>query len=203
MAEAVLKLTGLTIGQKILRIRAIVAATTGSSVYTTPAPTLASITAAVKLLEDDELDVENGVHDAVTIRDRQEKVVDNLMISFLVYVQLTSGGDHVKIESITIAVKGGKTAPHPMGKVLGVSGDVGSFAGQSLLKWKKMVGAKFYTIQTSADGTTNWACIGLPVTITKALITGLVTETGASYRVAAGNTTGIGEWSYPIRVMAK
>lgn len=203
MAEAVLKFTGLTIGQKILRIRAIVAATTGNSVYTTPAPTLAAITAAVKLLEDDELDVDNGVHDAVTIRDRQEKVVDNMMISFLVYVQLTSGGDQVKIESTTIAVKGGKTAPHPMGKLLGVSGDVGSFEGQSQLKWKKMAGAKYYVVQTSADGTTNWVAIGQPVTITKAVITGLVTETGASYRVAAGNSTGIGEWSYPIRVMAK
>ena len=202
MAEAVLKFRGLTIGQKILRIKAIVLATTGNSVYVTPNPTLAAITAAVDLLEENEASVEAGVHGAVTIRDLQEITVDNLMIAFLAYVQLTSGGDQVKIESTTIAVKGGKSAPQPMGKLLGASGKVGAFAGQSVLKWKKMEGAKYYTIQSSADGLTNWVTVGQPVTKTNATITGLVAETGAFYRIAAGNSTGIGAWCNPIRVMA-
>jgi len=202
MAEAVLKFRDLSVGQKILRIRAIVRATTGNSVYVTPNPTLAAITAAVDLLEEKEADVEAGVHGAVTIRDLQETVVDDFMITFLAYVQVTSGGDQVKIESTTISVKGGKSAPHPMGKLLGASGTVGAFAGQSVLKWTKMEGAKYYVIQTSADGLTNWTTVGEPVTKTKATITGLVAETGAFYRIAAGNSTGIGAWCNPIRVMA-
>jgi len=202
MAEAVLKFTGLSVGQKILRVRAIVKATTGNSVYATPNPTLAAITAAVDQLEEDEADVETGIHGAVTIRDLQETLVDNMMIVFLAYVQVTSGGDQVKIESTTIAVKGGKSAPHPMGKLLGASGTVGAFSGQSVLKWKKMEGAKYYVIQTSVDGLTNWTTVGEPVTKTTATITGLVAETGAFYRIAAGNSTGIGAWCNPIRVMA-
>ena len=146
--------------------------------------------------------MEAGVHGAVTVRDLQEIVVDKLMVTFLAYVQLTSGGDQVKIESTSLSVKGAKSSPHPMGKLLGASGTVGNFAGQSLLKWKKMVGAKYYTIQKSADGVTNWAAVGEPVTITKATITGLVPETGAYYRIAAGNSTGIGAWCNPFRVMA-
>ena len=202
MAEAVLKFSGLTVGQKILRIRAIVVATTGNSVYATPNPTLAAITAAVNQLEVDEADVENSVHGAVTIRDLQETVVDNMMIVFLAYVQVTSGGDQVKIESTTISVKGAPSVPHPMGKLLGASGTAGNFTGQSLLKWKKMEGAKYYVIATSVDGLTNWTAIGEPVTKTKATITGLVAETGAFYRIAAGNSTGIGAWCNPIRVMS-
>ncbi len=59
-----------------------------------PRPALAVITAAVILLEEKEADVEAdveagveaGVHNAVTIRDLQEIVVDKLMVTFLAYV---------------------------------------------------------------------------------------------------------------------
>ena len=202
MAKPVLKFGNLPIVKRVSRSRQIVIATTGNANYPTPAPSLASITASVNLLEADDIAAKDGPKSAMTTRNKQNKSHTLLMNQFVTYVEVASGGDQAKIESTTLEVKATPGASVAMGKVEGVKGSVGDFAGESKLSWKKMVGANFYQIQRSADGKTLWADEGEAVTKTKTVITGMVPETGSYYRIAAGNTLGIGSWSDPLKVMA-
>jgi len=202
MAKPVLKFGNLPIVKRVSRTRQIVIATTGNANYTDPVPSLASITTSVNLLEADDLAAKDGPASAMTARNLQNKSHLGVMNQFVTYVEVASGGDQVKIETTTLAVKALPGASVAMGKVTGVKGKVGSFAGQSDLSWKKMVGANFYQVQRSADGTTLWADQGEAVTKARTTINGMVSESGSFFRVAAGNTLGIGSWSDPIRVMA-
>ena len=203
MAKPALNFSKLSIGGKILRIRQIVLATTGSSVYVTPSPTLASITAAVNLLEADQLALKNGGPLATKTRNAQSKIVTALMNSFVAYVYVTSGGDEIKIASTTLDIIQPPSPPGLMGQVQSLKGVPGTFPGNIVLKWKAIKGKKYYFIQRSADGMTDWADQGEPVTKATAIVTSLVTETASFFRVAAGNALGLGEYSNPVRVMAK
>jgi hypothetical protein len=203
MAKPALNFSRLSIGGKILRIRQIVLATTGNSVYLTPSPTLAVITTAVNLLEADQLALKNGGPLATKTRNIQSKVVTALMNSFVAYVFVTSGGDEIKIASTTLDIIQPPTPAGIVGQVLNLKGNPGIFPGNTILKWKAVKGKKYYFIQMSADGMTAWADQGEPVTKATAIITSLVTETASFFRVAAGNVLGLGEYGTPVRVMAK
>jgi hypothetical protein len=203
MAKPALNFSKLSIGGKILRIRQIVLATTGNSVYTTPSPTLASITTAVNQLEVDQLALKNGGPLATRTRNVQNKVVMALMNSFAAYVMVTSGGDAIKIASTTLDIVQPPSFGGLANQVVRLSGATGKFPGTVLLKWKSMIGIKYYYIQKSADGLMDWASQGEPVTMAKVVITGLVSETASFYRVAAGNVTGLCPNSDPVRVVAK
>lgn len=205
MAKPVLKFGDLTVEERIARTLEIAVATAkpaGVAEYPTPIPTLATITASANLLRSNQFDFKAGVLGAKTVRDRQNKSNTLLMNQFVTYVEVASGGDQAKIEITTLEVKALPGASVVMGKVVGVKGAVGRFAGESILSWKKMSGAKFYQVQKSADGATGWVNEGNSVTKTKAVIDGLVPETGSFYRISAGNTLGPGSWSDPLRVMS-
>ena len=203
MAKPALNFSKLSIGGRILRIRQIVIATTGNSVYVTPSPTLASITTAVNQLEADQLALKNGGPLATKTRNVQSKVVMSLMNSFAAYVMVTSGGDAIKIGSTTLDIVQPPTHSGVAGQVVGLRGVTGNFPGTVILKWKSMRGMKYYYIQKSADGLTGWASQGEPVTMATVIITGLVSETASFYRVAAGNVVGLGPNSDPVRVVVK
>ena len=205
MAKPVLKFGKLSVEQRVARTLEIAEATAKPAAvvhFTTPLPTLASITASANQLRSDENDLKSGVLGAKTVRDRQNKSNTLLMNQFVTYVEVASGGDQAKIETTTLEVKALPGASAVMGKVVGVKGIVGRFAGESILTWQKMPKASFYQVQKSADGKTGWLNEGNPVTKTKAIIDGLVPETGSYYRISAGNTLGIGSWSDPLKVMS-
>lgn len=205
MAKPVLKFGKLSIEARVSRTLEIAVATAkpeGVAIYVTPIPTLASITASANLLRSNQFDFKAGVLGAKTVRDRQNRSNTLLMNQFVTYVEVASGGDQAKIELTTLEVKALPGASVEMGKVTGVKGKVGRFAGESILSWQKMPKAGFYQIQKSADGATGWLNQGDPVTKTKAIIDGLVPETGSYYRISAGNTLGPGSWSDPLKVMS-
>jgi len=163
---------------------------------------LAAITASANLLRSNQFDFKAGVLGAKTVRDRQNKSNTLLMNQFVTYVEVASGGDQAKIETTTLEVKAMPGASIVMGKVTGVKGKVGRFAGECILSWKKMPKAGFYQIQKSTDGATGWLNEGNTVTKSKVTIYGLVPETGSYYRISAGNTLGPGSWSDPLKVMS-
>lgn len=202
MAVPVLGMSRLNVGKRILATRALVIKMTGSSVYTAPAPTLAAITASVNLLEADKLLAKNGTPAQTTALRTQNKAHLVLMNSLLLYIATASGGDQQKIEDIGLTIKRAPGLPPAMTQVLGLKGTIGAFAGVSLLKWKRIVGAKYYLVQKSADGLTGWLTLDNPPTKAMMTVMGLVPETASFYRVAAGNSLGIGSWSDPVRVMS-
>ena len=203
MAKPVLNFSKLSIGAKILRIRQIVLATTGNSVYTTPSPTLAAITTAVDQLEEDQLAMKDGGTSATTIRNAQADYVMGMMNEFLAYVTIASGGDQIKIESTTLAVRKMPSKQGIMSQVLSLAGKAGLFPGDVILKWKAIAVTKYYYLQKSADGLTNWANEGEPCTKSTVTVSGLVPETASFFRVSAGNVQGLGPYSSPVRVMSK
>lgn len=203
MAKPALNFSKLSVGGRILRIRQIVIATTGNSVYATPTPTLAAITTAVNQLEANQLALKNGGPQATKTRNTQSKLVMALMNSFVAYVYLTSGGDEIKIGSTTLDIIQPPTPAGIAGQVMNLRGTAGVFPGNVNLKWNAMKGIKYYYIQKSEDGLTGWASEGEPVTMSAAVITGLVSETASFFRVAAGNVLGLGPNSDPVRVVAK
>jgi len=206
MSEAVLGLNGLSVTEKITRIRDICGAVDDNKItYATPIPTTETILAQVLTLEQDEAATRTTKLGAVDIRDRQESVVMDSMNLLKSYVQTTSKGDAVKIRSTMLKVKGGATPPSVQEQVLIKSGKTGIFIGTVILIWRslKKMGAKFYQVQHSEDGVTGWVNIGVTPTKAKTTITGLVSEKFGFYRVAAGNSLGLGPWSEPIRVMSK
>ena len=202
MAVPVLGMSRLNVGKRILATRALVIKMTGSSVYTAPAPTLAAITASVNLLEADKLLAKNGTPAQTTALRTQNKAHLVLMNTLLLYIATASGGDQQKIEDIGLTIKRAPGRPPAMTQVLGLKGTIGAFAGVSLLKWKRIVGAKYYLVQKSADGLTGWLTLDNPPTKAMMTVMGLVPETASFYRVAAGNSLGIGSWSDPVRVMS-
>ena len=166
---------------------------------------MAEIEAAVDLLELDEAATKTTKIDAINSRNLQDVAVMVLMSKFLSYVQTTSEGDAVKIGSILLKVKGASTPSQAQEKVTNVKGKTGDFEGTVKVSWKslKNKGAKFYQIQFSADGITAWVNHGVNVTTAKATVTGLTSETPGFFRIAAGNTLGLGPWSDVIRIMIK
>jgi len=202
MAIPVLGMSRLDVGKRILATRAIVIKMTGSTVYTASSPSLTVITASVNLLEEKKIAAKNGTPAQTTALRTQNKAHLNLMNNLLLYIATASGGDKQKIEDIGLSVKRNPGSPINMTQVLRVWGTVGGFAGVSALRWMRIFGAKYYLVQKSPDGLTDWVTLDHPPTKTVMVVTGLVPETASYYRVAAGNGLGIGSWSDPIKVMA-
>jgi len=202
MAVPVLGLSRLNVGKRILATRALVIKMTGSTVYTAPAPALAAITASVNLLEADKLAAKNGTPAQTTALKLQNKAHLSLMNTLLLYIAVASGGDQQKIEDIGLTIKRDPGVPPIMTQVLGLRGTIGTFAGVTLLRWFRVVGAKYYLVQKSADGLTAWLTMEDPPTKARMTVEGLVPETGSYYRIAAGNGLGIGAFSTAVRVMS-
>ena len=202
MAIPVLGMSRLNVGKRILATRALVIKMTGSTVYTTPAPTLAAITTSVNLLEADKLIAKNGTPAQTTALRLQNKAHLSLMNNLLFYIAIASGGDQQKIEDIGLTIKRPAGLPIVLIQVLGLQGSIGTFAGVTLLKWKAVKGAKYYFVQKSSDGLTAWVTLADPPTKGRMTVEGLAPETGSYYRVAAGNALGIGAYSTPVRVMS-
>jgi len=204
MSEAVLGLNGKSVTEKVSWIREVCGEVVKSTIYKTPDPTVIEILAETLILEQDEAATKTTKKDAVAIRDLQLKKVMDLMKKFLSYVQTTSGGDATKIGSILLKVKGGATPPKVQEKVTYVKGKTGDYEGDVKLRWKSLrkSGAKFYQIQYSADGSTEWLNKGANVSEAKATVTGLIPEKGGFFRIAAGNKLGLGPWSDVVRVVS-
>ena len=202
MAIPVLGLSKLDVGRRILATRALVIRMTGSTVYTAPAPALAAITASVNLLETNKLAARHGTPAQTTALKNQNKAHLGLMNTLLLYIAVASGGDQQKIEDIGLTIKRPAGLPPVLTQVIGLRGTIGTFAGVTLLKWIRVVGAKYYLVQKSPDGLTGWLTLTNPPTKGRMTVEGLVPETGSYYRIAAGNALGIGAYSTAVRVMS-
>lgn len=204
MSEALLGLNGKSVSDKIIWIREVCAEVVKSTIYTTPVPTVIEILAETLILEQDEAATKTTKKDAVQIRDLQLEKVMGIMKKFLSYVQTTSGGDATKIGSILLKVKSGSKPPQRQEKVTYVKGKTGDYEGEVKLRWKSLrkFGAKFYQIQYSADGDTEWINKGVNVSEAKATVTGLIPEKRGYFRIAAGNKLGLGPWSDVIKVVS-
>ena len=201
MSEAVLGMSGMNTPKKVLKARLIASKITGNSSYTSPNPTVIQITDSATALETAYNNSRSKDESMMTIYRTKLKAFRVLMVLVLAYIQQASGGDEIIIESAGVATKKPPSPPQPCGKVVGLKGGKGAFAGQSFLKWKSLQYKKSYIVEKSADGIT-WVDAKCPGTKVGVIVMGLVSETYTWFRVAGVNGFGQGEWSDPIRIEA-
>ena len=175
MAKVKLGLNGMSPDDVVSLANQIVTAMTGNANFTTPNPTLASVT-TLKTTAAAKVAAQKAAQLAAkqATEDRDAAIVDlnTALTSLASYVENTSGGDPVKIESAGMSVKAPNAPIGPLDQVQALSITAGDNAGRLDLQWEPVRGAKSYEVQSSTDlnVATGWtlidSCSGSKLTLT-------------------------------------
>jgi hypothetical protein len=195
----------MTVPQKIQFARQVVIDMTGNANFTTPAPTLASITTAATALE-------TAYNSAQTARqvaksqtanqDAKSLALDLLLAQEANYVENTSGGDRTKITSSGFGVRNPATPIGILDMVTNLAVAPSQSEGSADLKWKKVRGAKSYVIERAPDGgSLVWDSIATP-TKAKASVNTMTPGVKYWFRVSGVGAAGQGPWSEPVFLYA-
>ena len=198
-------LADFTVPQKIQFARQIVIDMTGNANFTTPAPSLASITTAATALETAYNAAQTARQVAKSLTSAQQvkdAALDFLLTQEANYVQNTSNGDRTKIESSGFGVRNTPAPIGPLAMVTDLAVAPSQNEGSADLKWKPVHGAKSYLIERAPDATTlAWNGIAAP---TKARASVNTMTPGQKYwfRVAGVGAAGPGPWSEEVAMFA-
>jgi hypothetical protein len=105
MSKAKLGFNKLSVANKVLRAKDIVAKTTGNPHFPNPVPSMATITTAIKDVETAESLANGGGKKLKTILHTKVMALEALITSFISYVDSTSGGDAAMILSSGLDVR--------------------------------------------------------------------------------------------------
>jgi hypothetical protein len=200
MKQVKLSFAALRIPKKIQKAKNIVLKMTGNATYTTPSPSLASVTTAISRLETSyEAALDKGITKTAIMR-TDELNLDNLMALLMNYVQDASGGDELKILSSGMDVKSKSTSPQALPMPENLKSAKDSDAGEAKLKWSPVVSAKAYLVQSSPtpDVLESWTFFDA-CTRADYIAMGLASQTTIWFRVAALGAKGLGPWSDATR----
>lgn len=153
MAKPKLGLGSLTDSEVIALANTIVTAMTGNANFTTPNPTLASVTTA-KTTAQTKVAAYNSAKaaadTALADRDAAIKALSALLTLEAAYVENVTGGDKVKIESAGMLTRA-DGSPITVTQVLDLAVSEGDDAGSLDLVWKPVKGAKSYEIHINSS----------------------------------------------------
>lgn len=184
-----LDLQGKTVPQKIQFLRDIVTQMTGNANYTTPAPTLASITAKANALEaalGAQATAQQAAKTATTNLETKEGEADAAVNSLSNYVWETSGGDEAKIQGAGMTLRAPKTPTTSLPAPQGLAVTAGDEEGTLDATWDPVPKSKGYEVQTSPDPVTgtSWEYAETS-TASKTSLTGLPSGSKIWVRVRA------------------
>ena len=201
MALIKLNFARLSVPEKIALARRIVAAMTGNTHFTSPQPSLATITAATDGLEQSESDAQIARQEAktkTTARNTKEDALGQLMTQAVGYVTAVSGGNEEVIQSAGMDVRATSGTSAAPGQPRALGATAGDHDGTMDLSWDPVVEAASYVIEMSPDPVTtnSWKHQGVS---TKSTFTvpGLQSGSRVWFRVAAVNANGQSPWSDP------
>lgn len=193
-----LGLEGLTPMEVVERGRAHVTAMTGNAVYTTPTPTLGSITAGCDALETAEIAVTtNGGKQDHVVRNQRLTELKELIKELAGYVQAVSGGDPEKIASAAFATR---KLPEPSG-VLPAPGNlrvrITTKPGELNIRWDGVKDRRIYLLEINDSDPLVEANFKLLLMLSKNFHTAtkLTSHKDYSFRVCAVGADGVGPWS--------
>jgi hypothetical protein len=182
------------------KLNTVKTAMTGNASFPTPNPPLATLTSQETTIRTKIAAIETAranLQTAIADADAAVATGVNYLNQEGAYVQTTSGGDPVKIQSagFDVASAGG---PVHMSKVVNLGAAVGDSPGEVDLNWNPVSGAKSYEIQTSTtpDTESSWA-FKESVTKSKATLNGLTGASRIWVRVRAIGANDKGGWSDP------
>jgi hypothetical protein len=196
-AKVNLGLSKMSILVKIGNARHHVTSMTGNQNFTTPLPSLASITAAANALETAFNNAQGGNSTLTSLMHDKEAVLDNLLSQLANYVEIVANGVDTIILSAGMKVKGkrgvmtskyfARLSDHPGEIILRAPADTSKRAS--------------YLWELSTDRN-NWALAGVS-TKTTFTVRNLNSGTRYFFRVAAVNKLGQGAFSDPISIVVQ
>ena len=201
MALIKLNFARLSVSEKIALARQIVTAMTGNAHFTSPQPSLTTITAAVNSLEQAESAAQAARQQArltIVARNNKEDDLGQLMSQSAGYVTAIAGGDELIIQSAGMGVRASPGTSAAPGQPGALSATAGDHDGSMDLSWDPIVEAASYLIEKSPDPptATSWTHLGVSTKSTFT-VTGLPSGTRVWFRVAAVNANGQSPWSDP------
>ena len=192
--------------EKVALARQIVTAMTGNANFTTPNPTLASVTtlantAATKIAAHDS--AKAAAETALADRDVAVTALAGGVTLLGAYVENITAGDRVKIESAGMAVRSAGAPVGPLGQVLDLAVSEGDFDGTLDAMWHPVRGAKSYEVQVSPDPPGTWTQ-KMASGKSSATIEGLTSGAKLWVRVCAkGADEQPGAWSDPAEDLVR
>lgn len=163
------------------KVRYILAEMTGNANFPTPDPTLASVTTLANEFEQAINDADAGGPYDKSVRDSKKEELIDTMHNLGNYVLFIAKGDRLIAESSGFTIAKDPTPQPPIEKPDGLSLIDGVNAGELLLLFKRVLGARSYLYQISLDPSDETKWVTMHGTIRKNLFTGL--ESGKKYYV--------------------
>jgi hypothetical protein len=200
MKKIKLGLAKMTIPEKIQKIRTIVTKMTGNTNFTTPIPSLNTVTAAINKLEISFEAALDGGRTKKAAVNLDEVALDTTITQLAAYVQDISLGDETKILSSGMEIKAKPIAPQDMIAPVNVRLLTKPAEGEITLKWKPINNAKSYIIQSTATPhmATSWEAFAVSGKASYKA-TELISNTVLWFRIAAVGAKGVGIFGDPIR----
>jgi len=207
MPKVKLNFRGLSIPEKIARVRQIIAAMTGNARFPHPLPDLGDLSTNVNELEG-RLTAAQAARQAAKQRTAElaegEANVDGLLSQLVAYVESVAGNDETAILSAGFDVRGPSTPasgePEAPDSLTATAGD---HDGEIDLSWESVRGARSYAVErrpdTPADSPWTHAAVS---TRSSTTIEGLTSGTRYWFRVAAVGAAGQSPWSNPAMKIA-
>jgi hypothetical protein len=195
-SKAILNLNHAGVLEVKTKAEVIINRVSGNASFATPSPTITLVLAAVTLLSKaiTERDGAFVLYQQKSVEAQVEKDnVINLLETLGNYVETTANGDEAKIISAGYDIKKTATPIGAMDVPINVLAKEGAGAGNVVITWKAVKGAKAYNIEQSDDITKpeNWLHVAT-VTKAKCDVHTLVSGARYWYRVYAIGAAGQG-----------
>jgi hypothetical protein len=201
MSKIKLNLSKLSIPDKIHKAEQIVLKMTGNANFPAPSPELATITAAASELRTaygDSQAARQTQKERTATQNAKEDILDQLLTQEAAFVESVAGANEEVILSAGMDMRvTGVAASGPPDQPQSLAPFAGDHDGEIDLTWERVIGAKSYIVEQSADPqAASWQHAGV---VTKAVFTaeGLASGTRFWFRVAAVNNNGQSGWSDP------
>lgn len=192
----------MSVPHKIENDRFIVTSMTGNPNFSTPSPTLASITTAINALETAYLTAQGGGVDDTAMMHARQDALDALMKTLGYYVEGIANNNPLTAEAVVLsagmAIKNSSTR-----QAREFSVDPGEHPGEVWLQTKYARNASFvWQMSTNPLNETDWNIIGVSTQSSFAK-TGLTSATRYYFRVAVVDKNGQGPWSHVLNMIAQ
>jgi len=170
------------------KVRFILTEMTGNANFPTPDPSLASVTTLANEFEQAINDAEAGGSYDKSVRDSKKEELIDTMHNLGIYVLFTAKGDRLIAESSGFSIAKDPTPQPPIEKPGGLSLTDGANAGELLLLFRRVLGARSYLYQISLDPLDESKWVTQHGTVRKNLFTGLESAKRYYVRVIAIGT---------------
>ena len=201
MSQIKIGVTGLPIGDKILRGQNIITKSTGNPNVpgnTVPLAAFAAKQTAFQTAVADAIAKREAAKNATLAQDVAEGLWRASLTLLAAFTENATGGDAVKFTTAGFEARGGNTPTPVPEQVLSVNVFLNSTPGHSRVTWGGVERADGYLVQGSPDPITptSWT---QPIVSTKTAYPANGAAPGQKYwyRVAAFNAAGQGPWSAP------